>query len=58
MTPGGRFSGKYIVAVLSDFKGVSLEKKTRYTKFKFHEHHVEKIALPNEVDGTRLQFPL
>ena len=39
MTPGGRFGGQYIAAPLDDFVGISLDMKTRHTKFKFHEHH-------------------
>jgi hypothetical protein len=56
MAPGGAFGGEYIVVDLHDFKGISLHIMTRHTKFRFHEHFVQKIALGPIVDGTRYRF--
>ena len=58
MAPGGRFGGQYLVVDRDDFNGVSLDMKTRHTKFKFHEHHVEKVVLPPEENGSKFVFPL
>ena len=58
MAPGGAFGGEYIVVDLHDLKGISLHITTRHTKFRFHEHFVQKIALGPVVNGTRYQFPL
>ena len=43
---------------MSDFKGISLHIMTRHTKFRFHEHFVQKIALSPIVNGTKYRFPL
>ncbi len=58
MAPGGFWGGEYIVVDLHDFKGISLHITTWHTKFRFHEHFVQKIALGPVVNGTRYQFPL
>ena len=31
---------------------------TRHSKFRFYEHHVQKIVLPLPVDWVRYKFPL
>ena len=58
MAPGGKFGGQYVIVDLDDFKGVSLDLKTRHTKFKFHEHHVEKVLLPITRTGSKFVFPM
>ena len=58
MSPGGKWGGEYIIIDLADFKGINLHMLTRHTKFRFHEHHVQKIVLPLPVDGVRYKFPL
>ena len=57
--PGGRWGGEYICVDLFDFKGIRLDKKTRYIKFHFREHIVKKIAILPAPDGaSRFRFPL
>ena len=58
MAPGGKFSCEYVVVDVADFKGISLNMKTRHTKFQIYEHYVQKIALGQLENGSHYKFPL